>query len=1450
MPERMNNSPEVEVENEDESQISDKDSDIEIIEDKDRSIEVVYEKPKNRTLDEDVGSQDFNLMLTCTESETSYPVEQAGQRFSQEQMFLEDLQEEENSPSLLPVSEPELQKHHDKLSSTNEEEHRKDQDCVGSMPATQLERICKPVILTQPDITPLINLPISSSTESKEKMSDSKKTISSDSQTSEKINMKRKSSDGKEESSKNVVTSRIQSSITDTSCIDTSQPSQVSLRLQMPNICTPTSQDYQGSLESESMFVKASRAAKERIEIEEKRYEDKIKEGKESTLEVCKDSSFELSECNKGEVPDTRVTEQLVTDCNVAAESFSSTSSIPVSSLIPSHSSQSTPVSSHPHRKSSQNTIFGPGKKEGDHSTSALQGSPQVIVEETDSEDESPLHRKRKKLRLPAKTTQPLEKASKASLLSKSDERKTSTPNTSQGISPNISGEGASYIDKEAHGALSGTETSKSHNTSPERVDTVKSPVSMRSPDRGTSTSDTEILPDSSNLSTIDDLMKSGYRAHRRLEQVPVEYIHPLTGDTVHVIVDGNKYAVQKLNFHPLYESGSGSSGGRSNRTSDISTSSCITGSSGYFGDKSSSSSNSSRRASTLSIAESSRLSLSSVMTLPSPPHVTENIDLASHKSFPDDGIFVVPVAYPRSQVTEKGTEKYPKTSAQLSHGFPSEGKTSPESGILRQKESPAFLSSDNVTLSSPERRGRGRSRGRSRGRGSNKGSNRGTSSRKTPRRGEGRGRGQSRAITSRLRKQLEEDDEYDEDSPEGIDPGAGSSVSSVNEACKVTKESGLPLSVSDLLDSLPAAVWKMLECSQVPLSEEEEEVFVGHGGADAERQLAQVLKRVREAELEAGLLVFARFIDNNFYSAVLKERDGADRWHVQFTLDQYTASVREVYLLPTDLLPRGQTCYVRHQTDNYSDPGVVKGHIRVGATVLHIVESDRGVTQRVPHSHLLLTGSQAHDILQARLAFRSLVASPGRDVSLDNIVAGRRRRIQPEQFSSPRSRKADENLDSSDATAGESEEFGSLAGKSPSSKRAGPLRGSKATKRSDLSVLQEEIDSEADDIPLPVTPKGRRRPGTPRSSRTPRTPQTPQANLNVDTPSGAGALEKEMPAAKLQEVPPQVVALQLTPTPVTPPKKRGRPPGQNSSTQTPKKLQKVEEDVPVNTELGPLPPVGSQLFEGFTVLMTSGDTSIKKRQNSDEEGLPPFDKVYMTTQITRGGGRVLEKYSEAEIILAEQGKSAVGGQQVPSKSKKKGAALSSNTTILLISNTYCRTAKFIQCLAAGIPIVSFQWVISSCRQKKALSWKQYLLPAGELESGDLTEQNISHEEGILGPRQLLTGERIFLATSTNREFSSLWQPLLDTTGAKVRVKPARSGNLNRVLDKSTTVVVGDSTIPEEELRRAEQLGIPVVSTQWVIQSLIAGKRFIYSNNPRFQIDLKESATGSKLEEN
>lgn len=87
--------------------------------------------------------------------------------------------------------------------------------------------------------------------------------------------------------------------------------------------------------------------------------------------------------------------------------------------------------------------------------------------------------------------------------------------------------------------------------------------------------------------------------------------------------------------------------------------------------------------------------------------------------------------------------------------------------------------------------------------------------------------------------------------------------------------------------------------------------------------------------------------------------------------------------------------------------------------------------------------------------------------------------------------------------------------------------------------------------------------------------------------------------------------------------------------------------------------------------------------------------------------------------------------------------------------------------------------------QNKALPWKMYLLPSGEQESGEICEQNLLEEEGgILMRRYLLAGQRIFLGSSDNDEFCPLWQPLLDSAGAKVRVRPRTGGCLSSLVTR------------------------------------------------------------------
>jgi len=58
-----------------------------------------------------------------------------------------------------------------------------------------------------------------------------------------------------------------------------------------------------------------------------------------------------------------------------------------------------------------------------------------------------------------------------------------------------------------------------------------------------------------------------------------------------------------------------------------------------------------------------------------------------------------------------------------------------------------------------------------------------------------------------------------------------------------------------------------------------------------------------------------------------------------------------------------------------------------------------------------------------------------------------------------------------------------------------------------------------------------------------------------------------------------------------------------------------------------------------------------------------------------------------------------------------------------LISAAFQRTVKYLQCLAANIPPVSYQWVEQCYRMNQLIPIQDYLLPAGvQIHNGQVLE--------------------------------------------------------------------------------------------------------------------------------
>ncbi|XP_030810873.1 TP53-binding protein 1 isoform X2 [Camarhynchus parvulus] len=258
--------------------------------------------------------------------------------------------------------------------------------------------------------------------------------------------------------------------------------------------------------------------------------------------------------------------------------------------------------------------------------------------------------------------------------------------------------------------------------------------------------------------------------------------------------------------------------------------------------------------------------------------------------------------------------------------------------------------------------------------------------------------------------------------------------------------------------------------------------------------------------------------------------------------------------------------------------------------------------------------------------------------------------------------------------------------------------------------------------------------------------------------------------------------------------------------------------DPPVlHSDHGPLPH-NKTLFLGYAFLLTMAtpsDKSVNHQKPSDgptgsseeEEDfleMTPYDKHYVAQQLRAGAGYILEDFNETQCNAAYQ--------------------------CLLIADQHCRTQKYLLCLARGIPCVSHIWVHDSCHANQLQNYRNYLLPAGY----SLQEQKLLEWHPRENPFHNL---KVLLVSDQQENFLDLWSEILMTGGAaSVKQHYSRAQNKDIALGVYD-VVVTDFSCPAGVLKCAEALRLPVVSQEWVIQSLIAGERVGYKQHPKYKHD-------------
>ncbi|PRD25126.1 UNVERIFIED_CONTAM: TP53-binding protein 1 [Trichonephila clavipes] len=108
------------------------------------------------------------------------------------------------------------------------------------------------------------------------------------------------------------------------------------------------------------------------------------------------------------------------------------------------------------------------------------------------------------------------------------------------------------------------------------------------------------------------------------------------------------------------------------------------------------------------------------------------------------------------------------------------------------------------------------------------------------------------------------------------------------------------------------------------------------------------------------------------------------------------------------------------------------------------------------------------------------------------------------------------------------------------------------------------------------------------------------------------------------------------------------------------------------------------------------------------------------------------------------------------------------------------------------------------------------------------------------GRSDVLKGLKISLISGPGNPFVPTWTPVLLAAQAdfvlKWNLPSSKSGGCFMHVD----VLVTNSHCPPDVLQSARRRKIPIVSSEWIIQSLIAGKCLPYDAHPKFKHDYVE----------
>ncbi|KFB44307.1 AGAP001466-PA-like protein [Anopheles sinensis] len=236
---------------------------------------------------------------------------------------------------------------------------------------------------------------------------------------------------------------------------------------------------------------------------------------------------------------------------------------------------------------------------------------------------------------------------------------------------------------------------------------------------------------------------------------------------------------------------------------------------------------------------------------------------------------------------------------------------------------------------------------------------------------------------------------------------------------------------------------------------------------------------------------------------------------------------------------------------------------------------------------------------------------------------------------------------------------------------------------------------------------------------------------------------------------------------------------------------------------LGPIPVGAKTLFRNKHFLLSCTIPLKRTSCNGDSTDASkykqfsniPFVKQHVRRQIEAGGGKVYQFFED-----------------VP-KNKYKMCKL--------IAPRPSTTALYVQCLACDIPIVSHEWIVQCCQVLMLVDHKPYTLPYG----WSFLEKRYIEWGSRRAKDKRNSAATPFASTSINvaslcKDFNDFWSRVCKLAGATVRLIKTESD----VTENLTGYLLTDQEFPENIKIKAARNGLLVVSTVWVVQSLILGR--------------------------